>query len=66
MKGCALMLLLAIAGCVSRGAVVPVAAICPISPAPPAWMTLEPSNPLKLLDELFSMSEQGSLKTGRY
>ncbi|WP_430294276.1 lysis system o-spanin lipoprotein Rz1 [Pseudomonas paraversuta] len=40
--------------------------MCPISPAPPAWMTLEPSNPLKLLDELFSMSEQGSLKTGRY
>ena len=65
MKGFALMLSLVIAGCTSRGAVVPVAAICPIPPAPPAWMMAEPSNSLELLDELFSISGQGSSKIGR-
>ncbi|MFU0821762.1 MAG: Lipoprotein [Pseudomonas lundensis] len=65
MKGCALMLLLVIAGCASRGAVVPVAASCPIPPAPPAWMMAEPSNSLELLDELFLISEPGSSKTGQ-
>ena len=63
MKGCALMLLLVIAGCASPGVVVPVAAVCPIPPAPPAWMMAEPSNSLELLDELFSISGQGSSKT---
>ncbi|NNG62030.1 hypothetical protein HKD51_10680 [Pseudomonas fragi] len=42
--------------CASQGAVVPVAAVCPIPPAPPAWMMAEPSNSLELLDELFSKS----------
>lgn len=59
MKSCALMLPLVIVGCASQGAVVPVAAICPIPPAPPAWMMAEPSNSLELLDELFSISGPG-------
>lgn len=65
MKGCALMLLLVIAGCASRGAVVPVAAICPIPPEAPAWMMEQPSNSLELLDELFLISGPGSSKTGQ-
>ncbi|VVN50849.1 hypothetical protein PS685_00372 [Pseudomonas fluorescens] len=63
MKGCTLMLPLVIAGCASQGALVPVAAICSMPPAPPAWMMVEPSNSLVLLDELFSISGQVSLKT---
>ena len=49
----------------SQGAVVPVVAICPAPPAPPAWMMAQPSNSLELLDELFSILGQGSSKTGR-
>ena len=63
MKGFALMLSLVIAGCTSWGAVVPVAAICSIPPAPPAWMMEQPSNSLELLDELFLISGPGSSKT---
>ena len=63
MKGYALMLPLVIVGCASQGAVLPVAAICPIPPAAPAWMMAEPSNSLELLDELFLILGPGSLKT---
>ena len=64
MKSYALMLPLVIVGCASPGAVVPIAAICPIPPVPPAWMMAEPSNSLELLEELFSISGQESSKTG--
>ena len=64
-KSYVLMLPLGIVGCASQGAVVPIAAICPVPPAPPAWMMAEPSNSLELLDELFSISELESSKTGR-
>ncbi|PTT97864.1 hypothetical protein DBR45_36195 [Pseudomonas sp. HMWF031] len=60
MTSSALMLLLVLAGCASREVVVPMAATCPIPPAPPAWAMQEPSNSLQLLDRLFSISAPGS------
>ncbi|MNH37072.1 Lipoprotein Rz1 precursor [compost metagenome] len=63
MTTCASLLLMVIAGCGSREVVVPVAAVCPVPPAPPAWVMQEPSNSLQLLDDLFSISAPGSLPT---
>lgn len=57
MKNYVLMLPLALVGCVSQGAVVPMMAICLAPPAPPAWMMSEPSNSLEMLNELFSISD---------
>ncbi|QJI21919.1 hypothetical protein HKK57_25025 [Pseudomonas sp. ADAK21] len=61
MKGCAVLLTILLAGCVSREVVMPIAATCPVPPAPPAWAMQEPSNSLQLLDGLFSISGPGSL-----
>jgi hypothetical protein len=61
MKGCGVLLTTLLAGCASRAVVVPIAATCPVPPAPPAWAMQEPSNSLQLLDELFSISGPGSL-----
>ena len=62
-KLCAVLLPMVLAGCVSPGVAVPVAAMCPIPPAPPAWAMAKPSNSLQLLDELFSISAPGLLLT---
>jgi hypothetical protein len=63
MKIYAALLPMVLAGCASREVVVPIAATCPVPPAPPAWAMAEPSNSLQLLDELFSISAPGSSPT---
>ena len=65
MKSCAALLLILIAGCASREVVVPVAGSCPVPPAPPGWAMQAPSKSLQLLDQLFSVSEPGSLPIGQ-
>ena len=61
MKGCAALLTILLVGCASRAVVVPIARMCPVPPAPPAWAMQKPSNSLQLLDKLFSISAPGSL-----
>ncbi|WP_420902711.1 lysis system o-spanin lipoprotein Rz1 [Pseudomonas veronii] len=55
-KNSALLLLTLLAGWSSREFVVPVAATCPAPPSPPAWAMQAPSNSVRLLDQLFSIS----------
>ncbi|HVR49813.1 MAG TPA: hypothetical protein VMS38_08745, partial [Pseudorhodoferax sp.] len=57
---CALLTLLALAGCASPPPVQPdppVAQICPAPPPPPAW-TLQPPKSLQLFDKSFGISAQ--------
>ena len=60
MKLCVGLLPMVLVCCASPGIVVPVAATCPVPPAPPAWAMAEPSSSLQLLDEAFSIVEPGS------
>ncbi|WP_124419072.1 lysis system o-spanin lipoprotein Rz1 [Pseudomonas sp. R2-60-08W] len=43
----------------------PIAATCPVPPAPPAWAIREPSNSLQLLNKLFLIYEPGPLPIKR-
>ena len=60
MNVCAAAFLTVATGCASLENVVPVAALCTVPPAPPAWAMQDPSNSLKLLDELFLISDPAS------
>ncbi|MGX5796915.1 lysis system o-spanin lipoprotein Rz1 [Pseudomonas sp. E2-15] len=41
----------------------PIAATCPVPPAPPAWVMQEPSNSVEKLDKLFSIYGETSSPT---
>lgn len=61
MKPCAALLLTVLAGCASREIAAPLEVVCPVPPAPPAWVMLTPSNSVEKLDKLFSISAPESL-----
>ncbi|MFL1557963.1 lysis system o-spanin lipoprotein Rz1 [Pseudomonas sp. O64] len=41
----------------------PIAATCPVPPAPPAWVMQEPSKSVEKLDKLFSIYGETSSPT---